>query len=107
MDPEPERIGDKTAEKEKEPKAEKKAKIPQQKKGFFKNRKDFFIYLLDILFNGIVIFGLVFLIRYFLISPFQVSGQSMCNTLNFVNGVCLSQQEFGEFQLTIRHILII
>lgn len=77
----------------------KKKKVETIKKGqgFFKNKKEALYYVIDIAFNAVVIFGLVILIRTFLISPFQVSGQSMCNTLNFVDGVCLTQQSIGEY----------
>lgn len=66
-------------------------------KNWIHEKKESVFYVIDIIFNGIIIFGLVIFIRYFLISPFQVSGQSMCNTLNFVNGVCLTQRDIGEY----------
>lgn len=50
---------------------------------------------LDIGLNLIIIIGLVFLIRTFIISPFQVYGPSMCNTLNAVDDVC--QRGYGEY----------
>lgn len=49
----------------------------------------------DILLNLVIIIGLVFIIRNFLISPFEVFGPSMCDTLNNINGEC--QQGHGEY----------
>jgi signal peptidase I len=59
----------------------------KQKKGF--------IATADIALNLVVIVVLVVLIRSFLISPFQVYGSSMCDTLNFINGKC--ETAYGEF----------
>lgn len=53
------------------------------------------VFALDILLNIIIIFGLVFIIRTYLISPFQVFGPSMCNTLNYINEKC--EQGYGEY----------
>lgn len=64
-------------------------------KAFYKKHESSFLYFFDILINGIVIIGLVYLIRYFLISPFQVSGSSMCNTLNFIEEQCISKYNSG------------
>ncbi len=51
---------------------------------------------LDIILNLVIIVGLVFLIRTFIISPFQVYGPSMCNTLNEDNnGDC--SKGYGEY----------
>lgn len=50
---------------------------------------------LDILLNIVIIIGLVFIIRTYLISPFQVYGPSMCDTLNFIDGKC--QHAYGEY----------
>ncbi len=50
---------------------------------------------MDILLNLVIIIGLVFLIRTFIISPFQVYGPSMCNTLNAENGEC--NKGYGEY----------
>jgi len=69
----------------------------KEKNSFFNDRKKLLNYILDIIINGIIIVGLVLIVRTFLISPFQVSGQSMCNTLNYVNGFCLSQESTGEY----------
>lgn len=50
---------------------------------------------LDIILNIIIIIGLVFIIRSYIISPFQVFGTSMCDTLNYYNGAC--QRSYGEY----------
>lgn len=50
---------------------------------------------LDIALNIIIIVGLVFIIRSYIISPFQVFGPSMCDTLNNVDGTC--QRSYGEY----------
>jgi len=50
---------------------------------------------LDIILNLVIIVGLVFIIRTYFISPFQVFGPSMCNTLNYFNDSC--QRSYGEY----------
>lgn len=71
----------------------------KKQKGFFgtfyKNHKESILYTLDILVNGVVILGLVVLIRHFLISPFQVSGSSMCDNLNYIGNKCITKFENG------------
>ncbi|PIQ78193.1 signal peptidase I [Candidatus Peregrinibacteria bacterium CG11_big_fil_rev_8_21_14_0_20_46_8] len=52
-------------------------------------------FVLDIAINIIVIVALVYGVRSYLISPFQVFGPSMCNTLNFIDNEC--QRSFGEY----------
>lgn len=42
----------------------------------------------DLLLNVIIIVGIIYVIRSFIFAPFQVSGPSMCNTFNFINGEC-------------------
>ena len=64
-------------------------------KAIFGKHKDNVLFALDILLNLVIIVSLVFLIRTFLISPFQVSGGSMCDTLNNIDGVC--QKSYGEY----------
>lgn len=49
----------------------------------------------DLFVNIVVVVALVYTVRTFLISPFQVFGPSMCNTLNHINSVC--QDGFGEY----------
>lgn len=51
--------------------------------------------VLDILLNILIIGILVYFVRSYIISPFQVYGPSMCNTLNYVDGKCLNQ--YGEY----------
>jgi len=43
---------------------------------------------LDLIINVIGVIILVIIIRTFIMTPFQVSGISMCNTLNYHNGTC-------------------
>lgn len=44
--------------------------------------KNFLLFVADIILNAAIIITIVFTIRYFLISPFQVSGNSMLDTLH-------------------------
>ena len=44
--------------------------------------KIFYFFFADIILNAAIIITIVFTIRYFLISPFQVSGNSMLDTLH-------------------------
>src|SRR3989338_1948495 len=46
-----------------------------------KKRSGFWFHFLDVLFNIVIIISIVAGIRTFLISPFQVEGSSMTNTL--------------------------
>ncbi|PKL36880.1 signal peptidase I [Candidatus Peregrinibacteria bacterium HGW-Peregrinibacteria-1] len=50
--------------------------------------------LLDLVVNLVVMLALVFAIRTWIIAPFDVSGASMCDTLNIVNEECVSG--YGE-----------
>ena len=52
------------------------------------NKKAVLEFFLDL----IVIFLIVFVVRTFIVSPFQVLGPSMCNTLNYIDDAC----EFGK-----------
>ncbi len=61
----------------------------------FGEKKEIMIFIADIIINIAIIVGLVYVIRTFLISPFQVSGPSMCNTLNYINEKC--ENSFGEY----------
>jgi len=56
--------------------------------------KKAFLWILDILINIAIIFGLVLVIQKWLIAPFDVSGASMCDTLNFIDGECTNS--YGE-----------
>lgn len=49
----------------------------------------------DLLLNILIIVVLVYAVRTFLISPFQVFGPSMCNTLNSIKNKC--HDSFGEY----------
>lgn len=49
----------------------------------------------DIILNVIVVVALVALLRTFIMSPFQVYGISMCNTLNFINEKCVDS--YGDY----------
>lgn len=59
-----------------------------------KNVKKFLLWLLDLGINLAIIFGLVVIIQTWIIAPFDVSGASMCDTLNYIDGEC--EQSFGE-----------
>lgn len=52
-------------------------------------QKAILLFILDVLLNAGVIVVLVFVIRVFIISPFQVHGPSMCDTFNDFDGRCL------------------
>ena len=52
-----------------------------QKGGAKEAAKEFGLFIVDILYNAVVIIALVILIRSFLISPFRVVGSSMADTL--------------------------
>ncbi len=58
-------------------------------------QKRSFLFTADVLLNLIVIVFLVFVIRTYIISPFQVFGVSMCNTLNYSNGRCVDT--YGDY----------
>lgn len=71
---------------------------PKEKSAFLKNfeqKNPTLYFILDLFFNILVIVVLVYGIRTYLISPFQVYGPSMCDTLNFLRGRC--QDGFGEY----------
>jgi signal peptidase I len=52
------------------------------------------LWVLDLTINIGIIFILVLVIQKWLIAPFDVSGASMCNTLNFLEGECVNS--YGE-----------
>jgi len=56
--------------------------------------KKVLLWILDLGINIVIIFGLVLIIQKWLIAPFDVSGASMCNTLNFLDGECVNS--YGE-----------
>lgn len=53
-----------------------------------KKRKLFANFWVDLVLNVLVIAILVLIIRGYIFSPFQVSGPSMCNTLNYFQNEC-------------------
>lgn len=56
--------------------------------------------ILDLVLNIIIIAVLVVIIRTYVVSPFQVSGPSMCDTLNSIDGACVPTGDtVGEFML--------
>ncbi len=57
---------------------------------------------IDLLVNIAIIIVLVLGIRTYLISPFQVYGPSMCNTLNYINGEC--KHQYGEYLIVNRAV---
>lgn len=52
-------------------------------------------FLGDLILNILIVIILVYSVRTYLISPFQVYGPSMCDTLNNIKNVC--QDSFGEY----------
>jgi signal peptidase I len=50
---------------------------------------------IDLILNLIIIIILVQIIHGYIISPFQVFGSSMCNTLNFIDNEC--KNGYGEY----------
>lgn len=56
--------------------------------------KKVFLWFLDLGINIAIIFGLVLIIQKWFIAPFDVSGASMCNTLNYIDGEC--ENSYGE-----------
>lgn len=55
----------------------------------------FLYFVLDVALNAVIIIGLVFVIRIYLIAPFRVFGPSMCDTLNYIDGRCVKDN--GEY----------
>ncbi len=64
-------------------------------KAMTKKYKNGMGYIFDIILNVAIIAAFVFIIRSFFISPFQVFGPSMCDTLNFIDDTC--QRSYGEY----------
>lgn len=52
-------------------------------------------FFVDLILNIVIIVLLVYTIRTYFISPFQVYGPSMCDSLNHINSKC--QEGFGEY----------
>lgn len=53
------------------------------------------LFATDLTLNVLVVVILVILIRTFIMSPFQVYGISMCDTLNYINNKC--QDGYGDY----------
>lgn len=49
----------------------------------------------EIILDAVIIIAMVVFIRSYLVAPFQVHGTSMCNTLNYRNGIC--NMGYGEY----------
>lgn len=60
-----------------------------------KGRHPTIYFLTDLILNIFIVVLLVYTVRTYLISPFQVYGPSMCDTLNKIDTVC--QDGFGEY----------
>lgn len=56
--------------------------------------KKILLWVLDLGINIVIIFLLVVVIQRWIIAPFDVSGASMCDTLNQINGECVN--DYGE-----------
>jgi len=56
--------------------------------------KKIWLWILDLVINVAICFGLLMLIEKFLIAPFDIYGPSMCDNLNFIKGECV--KEYGE-----------
>lgn len=52
------------------------------------------IWILDLVVNVAIIFALVLIIQTWIVAPFDVSGASMCNTLNYLDDGC--HNGYGE-----------
>lgn len=53
------------------------------------------IFVLLLIMTAIINFTLVYCIRSYIVSPFQMYGPGMCDTLGFINGQC--QHGYGEY----------
>lgn len=54
------------------------------------HKKKLLLNILDIVANVVFILVLVLVIQKWIIAPFDVSGSSMCNTMNFIGDKCIS-----------------
>lgn len=54
----------------------------------------------EIILDAVIIIAMVVFIRSYLVAPFQVHGTSMCNTLNYRNGIC--NTGYGEYLIISR-----
>lgn len=72
--------------------------IKSQKPGFLdrlREKSPTLYFFVDLGLNILIILVLVYTVRTFLISPFQVYGPSMCDNLNYIKDVC--QDGFGDY----------
>lgn len=60
----------------------------------WKKLKPAFIWIADLIVNVAIVFGVVLLIEKFIVTPFDIYGPSMCDTLNNINSECT--HEYGE-----------
>ena len=56
--------------------------------------KKILLWILDLGINLVIIFALVVVIQKWFVAPFDVSGASMCSTLNVIDGNCVNS--YGE-----------
>ncbi|MBP9718328.1 signal peptidase I [Candidatus Gracilibacteria bacterium] len=61
----------------------------------YKSRFPQLYFLGDLILNVVAIVLMVLIVRTYVISPFQVNGSSMCNTLNYIDDKCYSGN--GEY----------
>lgn len=52
------------------------------------------IWMADLVVNVAIVFGVVLLVEKFLVTPFDIYGPSMCDSLNNINEECI--KEYGE-----------
>ncbi len=60
----------------------------------WKKIKPTVIWIADLIVNVAIVFGVVLLIEKFLVTPFDIFGPSMCDSMNNINGECV--KEYGE-----------
>lgn len=64
------------------------------------DKMSFLKFIFEVLFDVVVVFVLVQIIRFYIFAPFKVHGPSMCDTFNIYNGECYNGN--GEYILTSR-----
>ncbi|MEK7528853.1 MAG: signal peptidase I [Patescibacteria group bacterium] len=65
-------------------------------------KKRSILFVLDVVVNILIIVVLVYTVRTYFVSPFQVFGPSMCSTLNDIDDIC--QHGFGEYLIVNKSI---
>ena len=65
-----------------------------QEMNILKKYKPQLLWLLDLILNVAIVFGIVLLVERFLVTPFDIYGPSMCDNLNIINEEC--EQKYGE-----------